>query len=321
MIKIIDSTLAMLDAYHPTKEQLIEFCECLHVIGITDLELSKQAYHTFQHLPCGFRFYLHLEVFDKKEEYPGIFKYFVSHHENEDKVISEYQINDVKEIIQLRAHSDLHFVRIVGLDDLLCHDYTFTMKELLKIFKNGEIYFCPEDMCHCATALAVEWLFAGGKIVITSFATCGLRAATEEVYMAMNIAKRFKPNQSLEVLVMMKELFESITGEKIPLFKPIIGSSIFQVESGIHVDGILKNPANYEAYPPEKVGQKTEIILGKCSGTSSVLSKCKHLGMGAPNEKQLESMLEIIRQISVKYRRSISDEEFADLFEEVMSHE
>ena len=47
------------------------------------------------------------------------------------------------------------------------------------------------------------------------------------------------------------------------------------MESGIHVDGIMKNPANYEAYEPEMVGKETKIVIGKHSGTNSIKIKCR----------------------------------------------
>jgi len=290
-------------------------------IGITDLELSKYAYKTIGNIPAGFRFYLRIEPYEKKSEYPGIFRFFISQSNDEEQYISEFQINDVKEIVHLRSKKGLDYTRIIGLDDLLCHDYVFTMKEILKIFPHGDVNFCPEDTYHCATALAVEWFLAGGKEVTTSFASCGQRAATEEVYIAMNIVKRFKPNQSLRTLVQVRELFEEITKESIPPFKPVIGRQIFYVESGIHVDGILKNPSNYEAYPPEKVGQKTEIVLGKYSGKCSIINKCQNLSLELLGETGISILLACIKEYSVKKGRSITDEEFHLLYKEVTVRE
>jgi homocitrate synthase NifV len=321
MIKIIDSTLAMIDDYSFSKRQILLFCSYLKEIGIVNLEISKHVYSTMGELPAGFHFYLHLEVFDQKRDYPGIYRYYIINSRNDEKVISEFHMNDIKEIVHLRSKSDLNNIRIVGLDDLLCHNYVHVIEEILKLFKLGNVIFCPEDNYYCATALAVEWLLLGGKEVTTSFASVGGRAATEEVYMAMNIVKRFKPNQSLKTLVEIKELFEEIIHKKVPPCKPIIGSEIFDVESGIHVDGILKNPANYEAYPPEKVGQKTEIILGKYSGSSSIVNKCEKLSLVLPSEVRIFVLLDCIKELSVKNGRSISDEEFLVLYKEGLPYE
>jgi len=321
MIKIIDSTLAMLDNYLPKKEQLLQFCSYMKEIGIIDLELSKYAYKIMGNLPSGYRFYLRIETYEKKSEYPGIYRYFMPQSDAEEKTICEFQMNDVKEIVHLRSKKGSGYIRIVGLDDLLCRDYALTIKEIQKIFRGGTVNFCPENACHCATALAVEWFLAGGNEVTTSFASCGQRAATEEVYIAMNIVKRFKPNQSLRILVQVRKLFEEIIGAKLPLFKPVVGKQIFYVESGIHVDGILKNPSNYEAYPPEKVGQKTEIVLGKYSGRSSVMNKCQNLSLKLPGKTGVLVLLECVKELSVRKGSSITDEEFLVLYKEVTALE
>lgn len=321
LIKILDSTLAMLDEYFPSKDKILKFCSYMNEIGIKDLELSKQVYETIEELPSGFRFYLRIEPFENRADYHGIYRYIENHGKNESKVISEFQINDIKELIHLRNHGDLSHVRVIGLDDIFCHDYLYTFREINKIFRKGEVNFCPEDAYYCATGMAVEWLLNGGKEVTTAFAGSGSRAATEEVYVAMNVVKRYKPNQSLEILVKTKELFEDIIHEKVPDFKPIIGEKIFQVESGIHVDGILKNPANYEAYPPEKVGQKTEFVIGKYSGSNSILMKCEELGLDHLDSNQVSILLEHIKMRSVEKRNSISNSEFIELYKEVVENE
>ncbi|RDU23141.1 homocitrate synthase/isopropylmalate synthase family protein [Anaerosacchariphilus polymeriproducens] len=321
MIRIIDSTLAMLDKYVPTREQIQKFCIFMKEIGIIDLEISKQIYKEIKELPKGFRFYMRKDSFDKQIDYPGIYKYFANQRKNQEKDIKESQMNDIKEIVHLRLQKDTNQVRIVGLDDIFFHDYLYIFDEIKKIFHKDKIIFCPEDTYGCATGLAVEWLLNGGKEVTTTFAGCGCRAATEEVYIAMYIVKRYKPTQSLDVLVKIKKLFEEITNEKISDFKPILGEKIFQVESGIHVDGILKNPANYEAYPPEKVGQKTEIIIGKHSGCNSILMKCNYLGLKKPNDEKLNILLKQIKLRSVETRNSISDIEFKKIYKEVVENE
>ena len=52
--------------------------------------------------------------------------------------------------------------------------------------------------------------------------------------------------------------------------KPLFGSDIFRHESGIHVDGILKDASTYELFPPEKVGGHRELVPGKHSGRAAI---------------------------------------------------
>ncbi|MFT8396193.1 hypothetical protein [Propionibacterium sp.] len=53
---------------------------------------------------------------------------------------------------------------------------------------------------------------------------------------------------------------------------PVIGSGIFTAESGLHVAGLAADPATYEPYPPELVGAKRSLRLGRNSGRSAVMA-------------------------------------------------
>lgn len=317
MIKVIDSTLCNLEIYDLSQEQILEFCEYMKRIGIQNLEISVRVYKIVKKLPDGIKFYLKLGPFDKVSDYPGIDVYIIPHDNKEPNIMSEFQINDVREVVMLRAYKNLSNVRIKGLDDLICHDYHYFFREIKKVFGNS-INLCPENTFYCASAIAVLWLSGGGIEVTTSFAGCGNLAATEEVCMAMRVLERVKPNQKLDALINLREWYEIVTGEKISTRKPVIGSQIFYVESGIHVDGILKKASNYEAYPPSIVGQETKIVIGKYSGSNSIRSKC--LEYGIKNEKIIPALLKEVKRVSTEKRKSLSDKEFLELVEKVVSN-
>ena len=62
----------------------------------------------------------------------------------------------------------------------------------------------------------------------------------------------------------------------IPINQPGVGANAFAHSSGIHADGVLKDPENYELYgfeelgrgEPVKVETGREIIAGQYSGIS-----------------------------------------------------
>ena len=61
--------------------------------------------------------------------------------------------------------------------------------------------------------------------------------------------------------------------------KAIVGKNAFAHESGIHQDGMLKNPETYEIMRPEDVGQSaTNLVMGKHSGRHAFREKLKELG-------------------------------------------
>lgn len=319
MIRIIDSTLAKIDHCPLTKKQILLFCYLMKEVGITDLEISMKTYRLMEKLPEGFRFYLTIRNTENVEGYPGIYKLIIPRGKIEN-AISQIQVNDIREVVQLRNYENCSHVRLVGLDDLLCHDYIYVMKEIINILKNSIVNFCPENLYHCATAIGVEWVLKGGKELTTSFTGIGGQAATEEVLMALRITSRYKINQDISALVKLKGLLEEITGETIKYNKPIIGEAIFKVESGIHVDGIMKKEAIYEAYTPAEVGQKRTIVIGKHSGRSAVIAKLTELQMSIVDEVHMRQLLYAVKEMSVKKRRSISDDEFITITRGVMAY-
>jgi homocitrate synthase NifV len=110
----------------------------------------------------------------------------------------------------------------------------------------------------------------------------------------------------------MTELFDKITGKKTKKNKPVIGRQIFNVESGVHVDGILKQPECYEPFPPEAVGQKRKIVLGKQSGTASVKAKLSELNLDCA-EDQVPQILEKIKSKAMEKNGEVTNTEFAEI--------
>jgi homocitrate synthase NifV len=46
----------------------------------------------------------------------------------------------------------------------------------------------------------------------------------------------------------------------------VVGKDIFTCESGIHIDGIIKNPSNYEPFDPAEVSLQRKFLIGKKAG-------------------------------------------------------
>ena len=61
-----------------------------------------------------------------------------------------------------------------------------------------------------------------------------------------------------------------LTGVPLPTNKAIVGEMAFTHESGIHAPGVLREPSTYEPVPPEMIGRKRRIVLGKHSGSAAV---------------------------------------------------
>jgi homocitrate synthase NifV len=199
--------------------------------------------------------------------------------------------------------------RVYLRGDELCGDYLQTFAKIKETY-GEDVELCPSNRFHCATALAVEWVTSGmGNNVVSSFCGIGNFAATEELVMILR-----KNEKAYKFFPEMAKLFCKITGKKVLKNKPILGKQIFNVESGIHVDGILKFPECYEPFPPEIVGQNRKIVLGKQSGKASIRAKLIELNMQC-SEKHISHILE---QVKAK-NGAITKREFIKIAKECLA--
>jgi len=176
-----------------------------------------------------------------------------------------------------------------------------------KIRKHDEILF-PNNNLGLAGAIAYCEVLAGG-MVRTSFGGLDNMAATEEVLVAAYVIGRGQQIEQLKILPKISALLQQVTGKEIPLHKPIIGENIFVVESGIHVDGILKNPELYEPFAPETVGQKRKIVLGSHSGRVSIREKLREFNIACDEEK-VDILLQYVKNEGKRLKRHLTDAEF-----------
>jgi homocitrate synthase NifV len=155
---------------------------------------------------------------------------------------------------------------------------------------------------------------------VTSFGGIGGFAPTEELIMILREYRLRGEDKIYKFFPEMAHLFHRLTKKSINPNKPIIGSRIFHVESGVHVDGILKQPKCYEPFEPEIVGQKRKIVLGKHSGTASVRAKLSEFDIKCEQER-IPFILEQIKTKAVEKSGEVTDWEFVKLMNEQIAKE
>ena len=104
--------------------------------------------------------------------------------------------------------------------------------------------------------------------------------------------------------------------EDLPIWKAIVGTNMFAHESGIHADGAIKNPKNYEAFDPRAVGLERQIVIGKHSGKAAIVNKFKEYNIDLTDE-EASKILEKVRALSVRLKRSLFDKELVTLYKQL----
>ncbi|HEX3782045.1 MAG TPA: hypothetical protein VHX38_20465 [Pseudonocardiaceae bacterium] len=83
------------------------------------------------------------------------------------------------------------------------------------------------------------------------------------------------------------------SGIPISPIKPVTGFNVFRHESGVHVDGMLKDTRSYEFLPAAWVGRQAEFVLGKHSGTSLVRHILTSAGIECDDELLAGALAEV----------------------------
>jgi isopropylmalate/homocitrate/citramalate synthase len=117
-------------------------------------------------------------------------------------------------------------------------------------------------------------------------------------------------------LYALSQLVARLSRYPIPPTKPVVGEYIFMTESGVHQDGLLKDPASYLPFLPEQVGAPPiRLVLGKHSGRRAVRYRLEESGL-SPTDEQIERVLKHLKQGALQAMYS-SPEEVRELYEEV----
>jgi len=172
-----------------------------------------------------------------------------------------------------------------------------------------------------ATANALSGIYAGANYVGVTINGLGERAGNaclQEVVMGLKYLMNFDFPYDTTLFREVAEYVARASGRILPLSKPIVGSNIFAHESGIHGDGVMKNPLTYEVFSPEEVGLERQMVLGKHSGSAAVRSKFKNEYGIELSAKEADEILSGVRKMSIDLKRSLFDKEIMYIYEEYM---
>lgn len=169
-----------------------------------------------------------------------------------------------------------------------------------------------------ATANTLAAWCAGASHASTTVNGLGERAgnaALEEVVMAMRHLHGVDTGVNTRHLQALSDQVARAARRPVAANKSIVGAAVFTHESGIHVDGLLKDPQNYQGFDPAELGRQHQLVLGKHSGGHALLSACERLGLDVP-QAQLQPLLEALRAQVAASKQPMSAEALRQLVSE-----
>ncbi|MFT4570921.1 MAG: homocitrate synthase NifV [Hyphomicrobiaceae bacterium] len=131
--------------------------------------------------------------------------------------------------------------------------------------------------CHndfgMATANTIQAWDCGARLLSCTLNGLGERAGnadTLQVAAALMKLLGVSGHWDLAQLCDASRELEKESGIPLPIQAPLVGWTAFRHESGIHVDGMLKNPEVYEALDPADFGSTRAFTLGTSSGRAHI---------------------------------------------------
>jgi len=171
-----------------------------------------------------------------------------------------------------------------------------------------------------ATANTLAAFRAGATHASTTVNGLGERAgnaALEEVVMGLRHLHGVECGVDSRALPGLSELVAAAAGRPVPAGKCIVGAAVFSHESGIHVDGLIKDRRNYESFDPAELGRQHRIVLGKHSGAAAVRAAFGRLDLQLP-DASVRPLLERIRDHAMRTKRAPDDADLKRLYLDVL---
>ncbi len=244
--------------------------------------------------------------------------------------------SDINFLIKFGLAAKEHGASRLRYCDTLGYDNPFTIYETVKTLAEN-IGMPIEIHCHGDLGMAVANSLAGAKGAIdggqdayinTTINGIGERAGNADlvaVILAVTKSKGFAGKYHLGSPIDLSKAWKIAKFASyafkvpIPINQPGVGANAFAHASGIHADGTLKDPQNYELYSyrelgrgePEQVETGREIITGEYSGISGfrhVMGK-KEISISFSNTEEAQKVLELVRYANVEAQKPLVEDE------------
>lgn len=218
--------------------------------------------------------------------------------------------------------------------DTLGYDNPFTIYGTIRALAEN-VGMAIEQHCHGDLGMAVGNSIAGAKGAIdggqdayinTTLNGLGERAGNADLVatiLAVTKSKGFADEYQLGYSIDLSKAWKVAKfasyafGVPIPINQTGVGANAFAHESGIHADGVLKDPQNYELYgyeelgrgDPELVETGREICTGEYSGISGFSHVMGKIEVSFANREEANEVLELVRYANVESQKPLVEDE------------
>jgi homocitrate synthase NifV len=182
-----------------------------------------------------------------------------------------------------------------------------------------ELEIHAHDDLGLATANTLAAVKAGATHASVTVVGLGERAGNaplEEVAVALTQLYGRQTGVVLTELADVAAIVATAAVRPIPVNKAIVGDHVFTHESGIHVDGLLKDRRTYQALDPALLGRSHRFVMGKHSGLAAIAASLAELQLQA-SPRELPAVLAQVRRHAIATKGAVTAEVLAGILAEI----
>src|SRR6202158_1322091 len=234
---------------------------------------------------------------------------------------SRAEINWVLDLIN-RVATEGHMDALALVDTfgvVSPHAMSYLVRETKKrISKPLEAHFHMDfGMGIANTVMAVA---EGVEVIHSTVLGLGERAGNvpmEETAMALLTLYGIDTGLKYDKFYGLARLVQELSGHAVPSNRPVVGDSLFQIESGIIASWYQncgdENATELFPFHWDVVGQApVKVVMGKGSGIDSVKNGLKNLGVQFTEEEAMR-VVSAVKDFSLKHKRLLTDAEFRSM--------
>ena len=196
---------------------------------------------------------------------------------------------------------------------------SYALMAALRATTDLELEFHGHDDLGLATANTLVAVKGGATHASVTVIGLGERAGNaplEEVAVALAQLYGRPTGIVLTELGKVAAVVAAAANRPIPLNKAIVGDHVFTHESGIHVDGLIKDTRTYQALDPALLGRSHRFVIGKHSGLAAITSSLSDLRLPAsPDEQRV--ILARVREHAITSKGPVTSETLTAIWRDI----
>jgi len=232
---------------------------------------------------------------------------------------SRADIGFLTQVIAAAKAAGARRFRVADTLSVLDPQMSFALLAALRKSTDMELEFHGHDDLGLATANTLAAVKGGATHASVTVIGLGERAGNaplEEVAVALKQLYGRETGIVLTELDNVAAVVAAAATRTIPPNKAIVGAHVFTHESGIHVDGLLKDKRTYQALDPGMLGRSHRVVIGKHSGLAAITATLSELRLHASLDEQ-RTILSRVREHAITNKGSVPAEVLAAIWRDV----